>query len=233
MDTMTNTMTNTMMDPTMDTTNIPAEHMLNKNISNSTPIILLHGLGSHPVTMNGIKFYLKYCGFTEIHNLAYPANTLNLEDATNHINDQLNNLINKIDHIIIIGQSVGGLIGCLLHRYGWNVELLITIGSPVKGALAVKYIRDSAPQIIKNVLHKPMYDNLIQMLETPLQEPTHKYHCFTMGWFNTLFDGCVYIDEARFTKEHHTHLCFSDHRSIFANPRLWYNVHQCILNYSD
>ena len=49
-----------------------------------------------------------------------------------------------------------------------------------------------------------------------------------MGWLWTHFDGCVYIHEAHFEKEFHTHLIWADHRTIFANPRLWWNIKNII-----
>ena len=77
-------------------------------------------------------------------------------------------------------------------------------------------------------MYKPMYDDLILMLDNPLKEPSCNYHCITMAWPMLDFDGCVYKEEAYFNKKYHTHLPWSDHRTIFANPRLWYHVHNLI-----
>ncbi len=56
------------------------------------------------------------------------------------------------------------------------------------------------------------------------EEPHHDYHTISMSWPFTDFDGCVYKDETIFTEEKHTHLKWADHRTIFANPRLWITV---------
>ena len=94
----------------------------------------------------------------------------------------------------------------------------------MKGASLVKSLKDTIPQVIQDILHKPMYEDLSE----PMVAPSHKYHCFTMAWPMSNFDGCVYVEEAKFEDEHHTHLPYSDHRTIFANPRLWWHVHKCI-----
>lgn len=193
-------------------------------------IILLHGLGSIPLTMIGIKNYLHYQGFDTIHNLSYPVDKLKLNESVSHINDQLEKLISKNDRIIIIGQSAGGVIGSLLHIFGWNIELLITIGSPLKGASLLRSLKNNIPESLQKILHKPMYDDLLQLLSQPISEPPHKCHCITMGWFYTEFDGCVYAEEAYFTKDSHTHIYFADHRVVFADPRLWDTVYKRILD---
>lgn len=44
----------------------------------------------------------------------------------------------------------------------------------------------------------------------------------------TNFDGCVYRDEAGFDAEHHSHLPWADHRTVFGNPRLRMHVHNVV-----
>lgn len=199
--------------------------------SEQTPfVLLLHGLGATPYTLLGVEKYLNWKGFTRTHKLSYPSWTHNLEGCVDIISNDLEETVNKNEKIIVIGQSMGGVIGSLLHTRGWNLEMLITIGSPVKGAAIVRTLKNKLPQKVLNVIHKPMYDDLIKLLDEPIEEPPHNYHCLTMAWPMSKFDGCVYVEEAHFDKERHTHLPFADHRTIFANPRLWWHVHDKLVN---
>jgi hypothetical protein len=55
------------------------------------------------------------------------------------------------------------------------------------------------------------------MTKEPDIKPKHPCHTITVSWFNTKFDGCVFMDE----DETNTHISWSDHRTIFVDPRLW------------
>jgi hypothetical protein len=45
-----------------------------------------------------------------------------------------------------------------------------------------------------------------------------------MAWPLLDTDGCVQVDEATLDPAHHTHLARADHRTVVANPRLWWHV---------
>jgi hypothetical protein len=63
------------------------------------------------------------------------------------------------------------------------------------------------------------YDYL--MTKQPDIKPEHQCYTITASWFNTSFDGCVFTDEAKYEDETNTHISWSDHRTIFVDPRLW------------
>lgn len=191
----------------------------------NTFVLLLHGLGAHTESLFGIEKYLNHKGYKNTYKLSYLVDILNLTDCLEHINSELEKIIPKTKKIIVIGQSMGGVYGSLLHTKGWNIELLITIGSPLKGAYLVKYLKKTLPTMIQNYLYKPVYDDLIMLLDNPIIEPPHDYHCFSMAWPFSEFDGCVYIEEAYLNPKKHTHLNISDHRFIFGNPRLWNHIY--------
>jgi hypothetical protein len=138
--------------------------------------------------------------------------------------------LSKDEKVIVIGQSMGGVVGHILSSE-WNVSLLITIGSPLRGSKLLEKIDNNIHDRIKEAFHKPMYYDLIKMIKEPLGEPECKYHCITMSWPFSDFDGCIYVDEGHFDKDNHTHLKWADHRTIFVNPRLWYHVHKIIEEY--
>lgn len=194
-------------------------------------ILLLHGLGGYTESFIGLEKYLDWKGFKRVYKFHYLVDLLSFEECVDHVSDELEKIVKKDEKIIVIGQSMGGSIGSVLHTRGWNLDFLITIGSPLKGAALLKMLKKRLPNKIQDILHKPMYDDLITMIDEPLIEPPHEYHCFTMAWPLTKFDGCVYVDEAHFDKNKHTHLPFADHRTIFANPRLWWHVHNKLKDY--
>jgi triacylglycerol esterase/lipase EstA (alpha/beta hydrolase family) len=41
-------------------------------------IVLLHGLGSHPITMKPLEYYLYWKGFTNMINIGYPSTKLKI-----------------------------------------------------------------------------------------------------------------------------------------------------------
>jgi len=53
------------------------------------------------------------------------------------------------------------------------------------------------------------------MTKKPDIKPEHPCYTITISWFNTNFDGCVFIDEAKYEDEINTHISWSDHRTIF------------------
>jgi len=129
--------------------------------------------------------------------------------------------------LIVVGQSMGGVVGARLHTRGWHLDTLVTIGSPLHGAAVLNYAVDCLPSTVVDWAMKPNYEYL--MLEKRMATPPHAGHCITMSWpFIGTFDGCVFVDEARFDEWPHTHLTWADHRTVFANPRLWHAVYVAI-----
>ncbi len=142
---------------------------------------------------------------------------------------------------------MGGVIGSLLHTRDINVVDLITIGSPLKGASILTREKDIKFNVFGHELtfHKawvskilsvfikdytPNHNKLVEMsIQDDVKPPKHPYHCVTMSWPFTDCDGCVFVDEGYFSEEHHTHLRLADHRTVFANVRLWHTVKNLIM----
>lgn len=127
---------------------------------------------------------------------------------------------------------MGGVIAYKIHK-DYNTNFIVTIGSPLRGARFLKMLDNIMPNFLSKCFRKPMYDDLIHMtkqqeLNPHLKEPNCNYHCITMSWPCLNFDGCVHVDEAIISQKHHTHLKIADHRTIFANPRLFYHVNQIL-----
>ena len=211
---------------------------------NNTPIILLHGLGGlignnfTKLSLYPLKKYLEFYKYNNVHIISYPSDELTIEKSIEFVSNEISNIINKEQDIIIIGQSMGGVIGFNMHIMGWKICLAISIGSPLHGARLITQVENR----IKNNLWESVSKYITKIIKTQghiqLQnksifnkrqcEPPHKYKTISLGWFNYDFDGCVYKDEAIIDDKHNLHLKWSDHRTIFLNPRLWYHVHDII-----
>lgn len=208
----------------------------------STPIILLHGLGGITGTtltilsLYPIKTYLEFKGYNNVYIVSYPSSKLTIEESVDYVSNKILEITNKDKDIIIIGQSMGGVIGFNMHTKGWKVKLVISIGSPLNGARLISQIENLVENNLFEFLSRFIKKNIKSKGHSELQKksrqevPPHKYKTISLGWFNTNFDGCVYKDEAIIDKKNNLHLSWSDHRMVFYDPRLWYNVKNIIMN---
>ena len=109
---------------------------------NITPIFLLHGLGSHPITMYPLERHLNHQGYTNTYSVSYNPNREDIEEAVTEVDQIMMKMADKeCDEIILIGQSMGGVVANRLHRRGWKVKKAIYIGSPLHGARMVEIAR--------------------------------------------------------------------------------------------
>lgn len=154
-----------------------------------------------------------------MHNLSYPADSLPFEQMLDYVRDEVLKHVSQRDPIVLVGQSMGGVVSANLHRRNLNVVHMITIGSPLHGANLLNQLEAILPATVVNALNKPSYDYLKS--KEHQQEPPHTYNTISMGWAWSNFDGCVYRNEATLDPAFHTHLSWMDHRTGFGNPRLW------------
>ena len=116
-----------------------------------------------------------------------------------------------------------------LPKYGWNIIHSISIVSQLKGAYFVKQLKNILPQIIQDMMHKPAYDYLINIIDNPINKPNYKYNTISTSWPLLEFDGCVYKNETQIDDENHIHIPNSDHRLIFADIRLFREVYKLLV----
>lgn len=188
------------------------------------PVFLLHGLGSHTITLFPLATYLQYSGFTKVHTIPYPVDDHGtVQESVDYVDKEMEKHADKQNNkVIVVGQSMGGVVANNLHRNGWDIHRAVYIGSPLHGANLLNQLEAILPTSIRDSLYKKPYD-ILKSKEREV-EPPHDYHTISMGWFNSEFDGCVYKEEAMLDPEKHTHLAWADHRTVFANPRLWWHV---------
>jgi esterase/lipase len=194
-----------------------------------TFVILLHGLGENPITLFPLEKYLNFCGYSNTLRFRYPVDSLDFEDSLDFVDQEISKVVDKEnEEIIVIGQSMGGVIANNLHRKGWTIKMAVYIGSPLHGANFLNQLESILPTFIRNFMFKKSYKFLQDKKPEPI--PPHKYHTISMSWPFTEFDGCVYKRETILDEKNHTHLRWADHRTIFANPRLWVLVSNTISN---
>ena len=195
-----------------------------------TPIFLLHGLGGHTSTLVPLELYLNYFGFLHTYNLYYPVDKMDFEDTLNYVDKEIEKFVSKNQEIILIGQSMGGVVSNQMHTKGWHVKIALYIGSPLHGASLLNQLETILPTKIVNMVNKKPYDFLKnhELVAKYANEPPHPYKTISMGWINSEFDGCVYKNETMFNEKNHLHLQWADHRTIFANPRLWFKISELI-----
>lgn len=185
-----------------------------------TPIFLLHGLGARPFTLLPLAFFLRLCGWTTIHRPYYPASALYFDESVEYVNREMEKLESKEREIIVIGQSMGGLVANFLHRKGWKIRMAIYVGAPLHGARLLNKLEDVLPSWLSNLLYKKPYD-FLKLCETS-EPPNHPYHSIGISLpFSSDFDGKVYRDEAMLERERHTQLGWSEHSLAVVDPRLW------------
>ena len=98
-------------------------------------IVMLHGIGASPKTMYGIGGYLYIRGCTaSVSYISYSTSSSSLEECITTVHKKINLKVSVDEKIIIVGQSLGGVIGWHLTRKIKQIGLLITIGSPLRGA---------------------------------------------------------------------------------------------------
>lgn len=184
----------------------------------STPIFLLHGLGAHSSTLIPIQLHLLATGFKNVYRIDYPVDALSLDGCLEYVGKEIEKITDKGNDIILIGQSMGGVVANSMHTKGWNIKYAIYIGSPLHGADLLNQLEEVVPTSVRDFFYKKSYDFLKSKDED--KEPPHNYTTISMGWFMSDFDGCVYRSEATLDPKKHIHLSWADHRTIFINPRL-------------
>lgn len=180
------------------------------------PIVCIHGLNSHTLSFFPLKKYLEFNGYTNIICISYNSSNNILEKMLEEVDDNMKKIINIDKEIIVIGQSLGGLIANRLHQKNWKIKKSIYIGSPLNGSRLAK--------IVRNNINKNLISPALEIFEKKEKEiiPPHDYQTITMSWFGfSNFDGKVYKDEAIIEEKNNIHLNWQDHTLVFLNPRLW------------
>lgn len=190
-------------------------------------VFLLHGLGPARITgwsLVPLQLYLTWVlGLKRVHIIRYPVNTMEVNEMVDFVDAEMRKHCSvRDDEVILIGQSMGGVVANRMHTKGWRVEKSVYIGSPLHGARLLNGLDAWLPAAVRDFMFKKSYGFLMDKERE--EPPPHPYHTISMAWPGTSFDGCVFRDEATLEEVNHMHLPWADHRTVFLNPRLWYHV---------
>ncbi len=140
------------------------------------PIILLHGLGGFigpdftALSLKPMKSYLEFNNYINVYIVKYPSDESSIDESLEHVDGELTKLVDKdTEEIIVIGQSMGGVIAFNLHTKGWNIKRSISIGSPLHGARLITQVEGGLKDGIQKTYDKTgnMYNYLKDMLHYP------------------------------------------------------------------
>ena len=121
-------------------------------------VFLLHGLGSRPITLWPLKKFLEWKGVENIHNLWYSVDKMEFEETLDYVDKEMEAHADKEnDTVVLIGQSMGGLVANNMWKKGWNITKSVTIGSPLHGARLIDQVEKAVPACLNRWLHKALY----------------------------------------------------------------------------
>jgi pimeloyl-ACP methyl ester carboxylesterase len=194
-------------------------------IDPSTPVIILHGLGNRIWTLIGLEWYLNWHGFTDVHRPQYNADALPISAA-----NQVSNILMERFHddqtqpIVVIGNSMGGLVAVELARFGWKIELAIMINSPLNGATLLRELDDMLPVRVMDVCggNTPTYTYLKRRVACPI--PPHPYKTIGTNLPFLNFDALVYEKDAMIEPEHHHRIGWGSHHTVIVDPRVYFEI---------
>ena len=115
-------------------------------------VVLLHGLGSHGITMSFLKAYINIFSDYQTHVFSYYSITSDIYQILDHLEGLFNSNFSYHDDICIIGHSLGGVLAAKLassKRIYCKVSQIITLGSPHSGAILANKISTKIPFITK------------------------------------------------------------------------------------
>jgi hypothetical protein len=197
-------------------------------------IFLLHGAGGDPAKLIPLETALNNMGFNKTHRMSYPVAKLPFEECLDALSKQMQEIEDKDNPIILIGQSIGGVFANNLHRKGWSyIRLGIYIASPLQGARFISQLENTAPARVWDYIRsgREMQYAYLQDKQ-PDCEPPHNFHTISTAIPLLNFDGCVYIDETCINEKNHTHICSYTHWTLFNSPALLDTVASLIENVS-
>lgn len=183
------------------------------------PVFVLHGLGERTDTLQGFVAYLKHCGWKNVYTPRWPANTCHLEDCLNALDLAMQQNASKTEPILVIGNSMGGIMAYHLHMRNWTIAASYSVASPLKGSYFYRNLKLILPSVIWEFFHQSGHDYLNRK-DMPLPPP-HPW--FTVG-FDLVdgFDGQVHLLDMLDSTDTLNHTTLVGHHfSLALEPRIW------------
>ncbi len=184
------------------------------------PILLFHGSGSTNAQWLFARYlYLqKYYNVYSVNYNSRYTNIQSIEELATESNKKLQDIINAYNpttKVTLLGMSMGGLVASYVaetfRKNSSNINRVITIGTPHRGAPALRFINIDKPRLSQMCPES----EFIRSHQNRLQETKHRYVC--LGSWNDIQVPYNYatIDNA----EKHEH--FFGHVSVLVFPSIW------------
>jgi pimeloyl-ACP methyl ester carboxylesterase len=179
------------------------------------PVFVLHGLGERTWTMSPFVWFLNAQGWSTVYTPHWPANTCLLEECLDALDKEMQLYANKSEPIMIVGNSMGGVMAYHLHTRGWNILVSYSVAAPIKGSGLYRILKSSLPSAVFNFFHRPGHD----YLERTEQPPAPPHPWFTLGFhLGVEFDLHVFLSDMPNANHAST---LGTHFSLAYDPFVW------------
>lgn len=164
-------------------------------------VILLHGLGRSPRSMQKIEKALTLQGYRVL-NIGYSRNAKNVEQIITQLLEKITPWIDVSLPVNFVGHSFGGIIirGILAKNFDWNFGRCVMLGSPNKGSGIASYmvshniLKYFTPEVTKELtLESELIRNLPEpSIETGIIAGSKNYSPIVpVSWFYKTATGDV------------------------------------------
>lgn len=179
------------------------------------PVFVLHGLGERTWTMSPFVWFLNAQGWSRVYTPHWPANTCLLEECLDALDKEMQLYANKSEPIMVIGNSMGGVMAYHLHTRGWNILVSYSVAAPIKGSRLYRMLKSTVPSVVFDFFHQPGHD----YLERTEQPPAPSHPWFTLGFHLGIeFDLHVFLSDMPSTN--HDSMP-GTHFSLAYDPFVW------------
>jgi hypothetical protein len=140
-------------------------------------------------------------------------------------------MLNKSEPMVVIGNSMGGVLAYHLPQYGWNVQQAFYVASPLNGSSMLRWMANAEkpesergsfwPRVAKEMVYAGPYEYLIKGHE--LAAPSHPYWTVTprLDLAGIQSDGYVTVSDATLENDRDVALHHSGHFALAMDPRAW------------
>jgi pimeloyl-ACP methyl ester carboxylesterase len=179
------------------------------------PVFILHGLGERTWTLSAFVWFLNAKGWDRVYTPHWPANTCLLEDCLDALDKEMQSYANKSEPILVIGNSMGGVMAYHLHTRDWNILASYSVAAPIKGSKLYSLLKANLPSWIFQYFNQAGH----AYLERTEQPPPPPHPWFTVGFhLGVGFDGHVFLSDMPNTS--HVSVLGS-HFSLIHDPIVW------------
>jgi esterase/lipase len=189
-------------------------------------IILVHGIHCNANTLSPFKWTLNKAGYTNVKTITYlNSGKYSLNDSIESANYELNKIVTKKEPIVLVGQSLGGIVAHNMYKYNYNIIGGYYMVTPFNGSRLLQYYFNNNKfieiypkynkQIFTDINELSKYNSLNEIYNFPIRT-------ISGGIFD--FDSKIFKDETILDKRYHKHIPFTTHGSVIYSPRVHYDL---------